>query len=324
MIYLDYIILFVRRQESTMNNIYIYIYKLVQKCRKIISYLGYRGLFNWIDDIQFLKLMYKCNTGNTLHFNNPRRFNEKIQWLKVYGHKDIYTIMADKILVKNYIEKLLGKEYVIDTICVWDKPEDIDFDKLPKQFVLKCNHNNGLGMYICMDKSIINKKEIIKELKVGMEQNFYLLGREKQYKNIDRKVFAEKYMVDESGYELKDYKVFIFNGKAKCIQVDYGRFSNHRRNYYDINWNYLPFSTECPTDKNHEIPKPKCLFQLIEFAEKISNSLDNPPFLRTDFYIINDNIYFGEITFHHGSGYLKFIPDEWDYILGDWINLKNK
>lgn len=297
------------------------IIRTLEDPKKIIPFLASKGCFNFLSDKLYLKLMYTGNTGKILHYNHPERFNEKIQWLKLNDRRDIYTILADKIAVKDYISNLFGEDYIIKTLGVWDKPEDINFDMLPKQFVLKCNHNSGLGMCICKDKTKINTNEVVANLRTGLEQDYYITGREWQYKKINRKVFAEQFMCDDSGHDLKDYKLFIFSGKVKCIQVDIDRFTNHKRNFYDTEWNFIPFTTLYPNDPSIKVEKPECLDTLVTLGETIARNINCPPFLRTDFYVINGKVYFGEVTFHHGSGFEQFYPDEWDYKLGEWLVL---
>lgn len=280
----------------------------------------YLGIYNHMSDERYLKKRIKTRMGYDLDLEHPKRFNEKMQWLKLNEHVEVYTNLVDKYLVKRWIADLLGEECIIPTIGVWDNVDEIDFNNLPEQFVIKCNHNSGEGMLICKDKQKINIKRVKRKLKKALQRNYYLLGREWPYKNVKRKIIAEQYMDDGSG-QLNDYKLFVFEGKVHFIQVDFDRFTNHRRNFYDINWNYVPFTTCYPTDPKHEITKPNCLYDLIKMAERIAEALNNPHFLRVDFYIIKEHIYFGEITFYHGNGNEQFYPDEWDYKLGELIKI---
>lgn len=279
------------------------------------------GLLDRLDDEKYLKKQFYAVTRKKLDLNNAITFNEKIQVLKLIDRKELYTSLVDKYEVRKFVEKNLGKEYLIPLIGVWDDPEQIDFSLLPEQFVLKCNHNSGVGMCICKNKNDIDIKTVRKELRKGLDENYYLSGREWPYKNVKRKVIAEKYMVDESGTELKDYKLFTFDGKVHYIQVDYDRFTDHHRNFYDLEWNYVPFTTLYPTNPNRKIAKPVCLERLIKSAEVLAKAAGTPRFVRVDFYVINDHIYFGEMTFYHGSGYEKFYPEEYGEKLGDLIKL---
>lgn len=251
------------------------------------------------------------------NLKNPKSYVEKIQWLKLYDHNPLYTSLVDKYLVKDYITKVVGKEYTVPTIGIWDKAEDIEFENLPDKFVLKCTHDSG-RVIICTDKSQIDKEWVIKEMKYSLKRDFYAITQEWPYKNVKRKIIAEKYLVDESGTELKDYKFFTFGGKVEFIQVDFGRFTNHRRNYYDINWNLLDIQNNYPNDFSANINKPHLLKDMICIAEKISESFRH---LRVDFYCTESNIYIGELTFFHESGLRGFKPDNINNILGSKIKL---
>ncbi len=288
------------------------------------SYLTIMGFTKILTDEKFLKKAYKLNIGNMLNLKEPKTFNEKLQWLKLYDRKPEYTQMVDKYLVRDFIKEKIGEEYLIPLIGVWDSPDDIDFDALPERFVLKCNHNSGLGMYICKDKSKMDIKEVKNELRRGLAQDYYLTGREWPYKNVQRKIIAEEFLSEYGNEDVMDYKVFVFSGKAEFVQVDYDRFVDHHRNFYNREWEYQPFTTCYPSNPAHQIEKPEKLKELLELAEIISKSLQSPPQVRIDFYIVANKIYFGEVTFYHGSGFEKFYPEEWDYKLGAYIILPEK
>lgn len=272
-------------------------------------------------DELYLKIVYWLSVGKKLNLKEPKTFNEKLQWLKLYNRKPEYTVMVDKVKAKEYVAKLIGEEHIIPTLGVWDSPEEIDFDALPDQFVLKCNHNSGMGMFICRDKSKLDVSKVKRELKKGLKQDYYMTNREWPYKNVPRKIMAEKYMVDESGVELKDYKIFSFNGEPKLIEVDFGRFTHHKRNIYNTNWEQIALEITYPKDDKHLIKRPQSLERMLELSSKLSNKI---PFVRTDFYIINGRIYFGELTFFHGSGTERFTPNEWDERLGELIVLPTR
>lgn len=280
------------------------------------------GRYNKMSDEEYLKKMFCACMGVPLNLDNPQTFNEKLQWLKLYDRKPEYTMMVDKYLVRDYIKEKLGEEYLIPLLGVWDKPEDIDFEKLPNQFVLKCNHNSGLGMYICKDKSKLTKKDIKKirkDLAKGLAQDYYLSGREWPYKNVPRKIICEKYMVDSSTPNLYDYKFFCFNGLAKCYKVDFDRFINHRANYFSKDGDLLKFGEDaCPPDFNKKLPLSKNIKKMEKFASQLSKS---HPFLRVDFYDVNGQIYFGELTFYPASGFGQFIYDGNDELFGSWIEI---
>lgn len=285
----------------------------------VFKFLAGKGWLNWVPDKPYLKLLYRAVVGKPLNLENPQTFSEKLQWLKLYNRRPEYTMMVDKVEVKNYVAQKLGEEYIIPTLGVWKSPDEIDFEALPNQFVLKCNHNSGLGMCICKDKSQLDIAKVKEELRRGLEQDYYLHGREWPYKDVPHRILAEKYMVDESGVELKDYKVFCFDGEPEIIEVDYGRFVHHLRNVYNKDWEFLKMQIEYPSDENHLIPRPQKLEEMLSMARQLAAGI---PHVRVDFYCINGQLYFGELTFFHGSGMEHFRPEAWDERLGKLIKLR--
>lgn len=272
-------------------------------------------------DKWYLSIRYFEHFGKNPNWKKPTTFNEKLQWLKVNYRKDEFTKMVDKYAVREYIAEKIGKEYLIDLVGgPWESVEEIDFDALPNQFVLKCTHDSG-SVFICKDKKDFDIAEVKKKISKALKFNMYWYGREWPYKNVKPRIIAEKYMVDESGTELKDYKVFNFGGEPKFIQVNFGRFSDSKKNYYNTNWEYMPIKNHFPTDKNADIKKPEKLDEILKLSSILSREL---PFLRTDFYSINDKIYFGELTFFPASGFVPFEPECWDRKFGDMINLPDK
>lgn len=275
----------------------------------------------WIPDRLYLQMQYYLRMGKRIDLNNPQTFNEKIQWLKLYNRKPEYTMMVDKLAVKDYVAGIIGSEYIIPTLGVWDNPEDIDFESLPNQFVLKTTHGGGSsGVVICKDKSTFNVKAATLSLKRAMKQNIYKAYREWVYKGITPRIIAEKYLSDLNG-ELNDYKIFTFNGEAKMIELDYNRFKGHQRNLYDSNWHKLEVKMEYPSDPRREFSKPKRLDELLELSKKLSAGILH---VRTDFFIVNDQFYFGELTFYPDSGYGRITPEEFNWQLGKWINLPDR
>lgn len=269
-----------------------------------------------MSDEKYLKFMYKLKLNKKLDLDNPQTFNEKLNWLKIYDRNPSYTNMVDKYEAKKYVSNIIGNEYIIPTINVWDKFEDIDFDKLPNQFVLKCTHDSG-GLVICKNKESFNIKEAKKKIEKCMKRNYFYMWREWPYKDVKPRIIAEKYMVDESGVELKDYKFFCFNGKPEILFVATDRPFSTKFNFYDLDFKKLPFKQHYENfDK--KIQKPKGFNKMIELSKKLS---ENIPYVRVDFYDINGKVYFGELTLYHFSGLEPFEPSEWDAKLGDFIDL---
>ena len=280
----------------------------------------FRKLSRLIPDRIYLQIVYFRHFKKFIDFDNPKTFNEKIQWLKLNYRKEEYTNLVDKYRVKQYITKLIGEEYVIPTLGVWKNVDDIDFKSLPEKFVLKCNNDSG-GIVICKNKKDFDEVKAKSFLKERLKNNGYWYGREWPYKNVKPCIIAEKYMEDSISKDLKDYKFFCFNGSMEFFDIDIDRFIEHRSNYYDRNGNFLPFGkTYCPPDYTKKIEMPKNLDKMIELAETISH---NTVLSRIDFYEIDGQVYFGEITFYPGSGFSPFTDEKWDYKLGDLIDLPN-
>ena len=284
-----------------------------------VNLLAQFGFFDGLDDKSYLEKIYKANLHKPLNLEHPRTFNEKLQWLKLYNRRPEYTIMVDKYKVREYIANQLGEEYLIPLLGVWDDPDEIDFDTLPDQFVLKCNHNSGLGMCICKDKSKLNIEKVKLDLRKGLKQNYYLTGREWPYRDVPRKIICEKYMEDQSMQELRDYKFFCFGGVARCYKVDFDRFVEHHANYYDMDNNILTLGEKiCPPIFEKDLELPETLTEMKRLAEILSKG---NPFLRVDFYDIDGHVYFGELTFFPAGGFGEFLSPEWDDKLGQWIKL---
>lgn len=289
--------------------------------RRIFDAAKRRHLLDLMPDTMYLKLAYRAYVKRRLDLKNPQTINEKIQWLKLYNRKPEYTVMVDKYKVREYIAQTLGKEYLIPLLGVWDDPEDIDFDALPNQFVLKCNHNSGLGMCICKDKSNLDISKVKEELRKGLKQNYYLSGREWPYKDVPKKIIAEKYMEDASG-ELKDYKFYCFNGVMKFVMINSDRNTSKptRADYFDRDFNWIDFTWGY---SHAEVPpqKPEQFEKMVAIAEKLAKGL---PHVRVDLYECGGKIYFGELTFYDGSGFDNIEPIEWDYKIGEMLELPQK
>ena len=293
----------------------------MQKENLSIKLRIYRKICTWgmkvLPDKLYLTMLYQVRTGKKINWKNPKSFNEKLNWLKVYDRRQDYVKMADKYEVREYIKKKLGEEYLIPILGVWNKAEEIDFCSLPKQFVLKCTHDSA-SVVICKDKDLFNKEDAIKKLNKSLKINYFYPSREWPYKKIKPRIIAETYMVDDSHTELKDYKIYNFNGKPELIQVDFGRFTNHERNLYSTEWEYIDEQIEYPKNPNIQIMKPGNLNEMLQCAEKLSEGI---PSVRTDFYSINGKTYFGEITFYQEGGFGKFETESYERKLGDLIKL---
>lgn len=250
-----------------------------------------------------LKRWYYKRTKRKLNLHNPETFNDKIQWSKLYDSTPIKTKLADKYVVRAWVKEKIGEQYLVPLLGVYDRFEDIDFDSLPNQFVIKCNHGSGYNI-IVKDKAQLNLKQTKKKVNRWMRENFAFKGGfELHYISIVPKIIIEKYMEDERG-ELRDYKFLCFNGKPELIWVDSDRHVHHKRNLYDLNWNLLPFKFNV-FDDFPSISKPICLPQLTHLASVLSAGFN---MVRVDFYVINNHIFFGEITFTSGSGLEHITP----------------
>lgn len=288
---------------------------------QIFNALGARNFFNWMPDPLYLKIQYRLAMHKKLDLEHPVTYNDKIQWLKLHDRKPEYTTMVDKYAVRKFIADTIGDEYSIPLVGgPWYRFEDIDFDSLPDQFVLKCNHDSG-GLVICKDKSSLDINAARKKINKSIKRNFYWANREWPYKDVKPCIIAEQYMVDDSGYELRDYKFFCFDGepKAMFIATDRSSHSSTKFDFFDMDFNHLPFTNGHPcADKTPE--KPKGFDEMVRLAKVLSQGIKQ---VRVDFYEINGRVYFGEMTFSHWSGMVPFKPEEWDYKFGEWINLKN-
>lgn len=273
-----------------------------------------------LPDKLYLSLLYQVRTGQKINWKNPKSFNEKLNWLKLYDRRPEYVKMADKYEVREYIKEKLGEEYLIPIYGVWDKVEEIDFSKLPGQFVLKCTHDSA-SVIVCKDKQKFDEVAALQKLKHFLEINYFYPSREWPYKEIKPRIIAEQYMVDESCTELKDYKIYNFNGVPELIQVDFGRFTYHERNLYSTDWEYIDEQIEYPKNPAVQIVKPDNLEEMLECAKKLSMGI---PSVRTDFYSINGKTYFGEITFYQEGGFGKFENESYARKLGDKIQLPIK
>ena len=304
------------------------IINIIKKINRYILNSDYRFLINAslhiydkMDDEEYIKRRYHAVFGKEIDLMNPRTISEKLQWIKLYDRRPLYTLLVDKYLVKQYVAERIGEKYVIPLLGTWSDPQEINFSKLPNQFVLKCNHNSGVGMFICKDKSkITNYGRIRRALKKGLKEDKYLPFREWPYKNVQRRIIAEKYMEDLVTGELRDYKFFTSNGKVKGMYIATDRQNKKEEtkfDFFDADGHHLPFQNGHPNAL--VTPKlPSRFEEMKELAEKLANGI---PEVRVDFYEVNGQVFFGEMTFFHMSGFTPYSPEEWDLKLGSWIDL---
>ena len=291
--------------------------QLLRTPAALIPPLSDRGLLNWLSDKTYIFLKYYGMTGKKLDLNEPKGFNEKIQYLKLYNRNTEYIQYVDKYAVRNYVSDVIGDKYLVPLYCKWDSADEISFEKLPDQFVLKCNHDSG-SIKIIKNKNMASLEEIKEYYATRIKRSPFYYGREWPYKYVKPCVVAEAYLEDNTG-ELKDYKFFCFCGEVRFFKVDFDRFKNHRANYYDKLGNFMPISEMLvPNDANANIILPDEIGEMIQLAEKLSKDM---PFVRVDFYDVNGKIYFGEMTFFPGSGFDPFIPEEWEMRIGDMLKL---
>lgn len=291
--------------------------KVLKKPDVVINYIFTKACSKYMSDEMYLKIKYKLLIGKYLNLENPITYNEKLQWLKLNDRNPLYTKLADKYEVRQYIKEKIGEEHLIPLLGVYDTFDEIDFDSLPNEFVLKTTHDSG-GVVICRDKNKFNVDEAKKKLNKSLNRNYYNSGREWQYKDIKPRIICEKYMVDESNVELKDYKFFCFHGEVKALYIATERAIKPKFDFFDINFNHMPFR-QGYDNSSKIICKPKAFDEMIELSRKLSEDF---PHIRIDLYDINGKIYFGEFTFHHMSGLSKFEPEEFDKLFGSWIDLR--
>ena len=287
--------------------------------KKIVEKV-YNRLLLVLPDELYLKVKFRQLMGKKLNLKNPQTFSEKLQWLKLYDRRPEYTTMVDKYAVKGYVAKIIGDEYIIPTLGVWDRPEDIDWDSLPNQFVLKCTHDSG-GLVICRDKSKLDKKAATTKLRKTLKQNYYRKWREWPYKDVPRRIIAEQYIEPAPDLkDLPDYKFFCFDGEVKALFVATDRQKEGEEvkfDFFDADFNRLPFK------QGHEHAavtprKPKNFEVMKKAAAQLSKGL---PHARVDLYEVGDKVLFGEITLFHFSGLVPFRPEEWDKVFGDMLTL---
>lgn len=282
---------------------------------RFITFLGNRGFLKFIPDKIYLKLFYRAYHSKKLNLDYPKTFNEKIQWLKLYDRNENYTVLTDKVQAKEYFYMKTGIKG-FENLGIYEKFDEIDFQQLPDKFVIKCSHDSG-STIIC-DKNNMNIGKIKKTIEKKLKKNYYWPTREYNYKNIKPRIIIEEFKCDESKTGLIDYKFYTFNGTVKLIQVDLDRFGQHKRQFYDRNWTFLNLTCDYPNSPETVVVRPACYDEMITSSEIVASGIKH---LRVDFYVVDDRPFFGEMTFHHSGGDGIFTPQEYDGILGDWLNL---
>lgn len=297
--------------------------------KKAFLHLANRHFFDFMDDKRFLEIYWECVYNRKLNLKNPKSFNEKLQWLKLYDRKPEYSIMVDKYEVKKYVSEIIGEEHIIPTLGVWEKFEDLEFTKLPDQFVLKCTHDSG-GLVICRDKAKFSINEEKKKIRKCLKHNYYLRGREWPYKDVKPRIIAEQYMeeygenkiksIENSKQSLIDYKFYCFNGVPRFLYVSEG-LENHataKISFLSLDWSFMEFSRADFKSFEKLPPKPQNYSLMIEIAKNLSKHI---PFIRVDLYEINGCVYFSELTFSPCSGMMPFKPEKYDYIIGSMLKI---
>ena len=298
------------------------IQKMINSDQRFIS-LSDRGFYWWLSDEEFLVRKYRCFFHKDPNLENPVTFNEKILWQKLYDHNPLYTKLADKVSSREYTIAKIGEDHLIPMIGVWDDVQEIDFDSLPDRFLLKCSHDSG-SVVFCLDKRHFSIAKAKRHLTHCMNQNYYLLSREWQYKNIPHRVIAEPFLADSSQHKFLDYKFMCFNAIPKlCVVVSDVSFTGGKtkETYYDMDFNFLPIRACDMEYAPEDITRPKTFNEMKEIASKLSEGL---PQVRIDLYDIDGKIYLGEYTFTHDGGNSTFTPPEWDYRMGEWWTLPEK
>lgn len=294
-----------RKMNTAIKNPEMFLIKPLTKFSKFFS------------DEFYVKTNFRLRMGKKLDLINPQTFNEKLNWLKLYYRKPALTKMVDKYEAKRYVANLIGGEHVIPTFGVWNTFEEIDFDELPNQFVLKTTHDQG-GVVICKDKNLFDFKFARKILNKHLKIKHFYISREWPYKNVKPRIIAEKYMVDGSMKELPDFKFFCFDGVPKALYVATDRQGNKVKfDYFDMEFNHLNFRQQYEQSEK-EVERPKSFDKMVELTKILSKGL---PHVRVDFYEIDEQVFFGELTFFHHGGHTPFYPEKWDYKLGSWVSL---
>ena len=294
--------------------IFYYLINPRQLAGKILQYC------HFLSDEKYVKLQYYLIMGKKINLTSPITLSEKLNWLKLYYHNPKLHLYVDKYEVGRYVERAIGKDYVIPCIGLWDDVEDIDFESLPNQFVLKCTHDSG-SVIICRDKSTLDIDLCKRNLKRGQLCDYYLGKREWAYKGVKARIIAEPLISSLGNPDSVEYKITVYNGKVKfitvCTGIAHDSLEVRTNDHFTPEWERLPFYAYYKPS-GRDIMKPPFMDKMVQLTEKLAEDL---PQVRVDWFVHEGKIYFGEVTFYTWAGYLKFIPEEWDERLGAWLEL---
>ena len=287
-----------------------------------LSYIIASGIFNGVSDRKYIEAYFKAKLKYKPDLDNPKTLCEKLNWLKLYNRRPEYTSMVDKYKVKQYVASKIGKEHVVPLLGVWNKYEEIDFSKLPDQFVLKCTHDGG--PVVCSNKASFDIEKYRKVFHKKLKTGYYYQSREWPYKNVERRIIAEEYIPTLGHRDSTEYKITVCNGKVKmitvCTGIAHASLEERNNDHFDCDWNVIPmYAYYKPSGK--KISRPDNLDEIIEISEKLAGDV---PYIRVDLYDVDGHIYFGELTFFTWGGWIEFNPPEYDLIMGDWVALPSK
>lgn len=282
---------------------------------RVFAHFARKYEFRCLSDERYLKWLYRGSTGRKLDLKNPVRYTEYLQWMKLHDHNPIYTTMVDKAAAKEWAEKILGREHIIPTLGVWDRFDQIDFDILPEAFVLKCTHDSKSAV-ICRNRQEFDLAAAEKKLTKALAREFFYEGRQWPYKNVRPRIIAEQYMENRETGDLRDYKFFTFGGEPRVMYIATGRGTGETYgDFFDMEFNHLDLAID------HRMapvcPEKPALFE--EMKQAAARLAKDTPQVRVDFYEVNGQFYFGEMTFFHCSGFVSFHPDSWDETFGSWV-----
>jgi hypothetical protein len=281
---------------------------------------------HWIPARLYLELVYLWKFRKPAHLKAPATLNEKILWKKLYGYAPLHTTITDKYAVREWVAARIGEDHLIPLIAAFDKVKELSLERLPPSFIVKVSHGSGQN-FIVYDKLFVDERQLKRLLRGWMKENHWYLSKEPQYKGIKPRLIVEKLLTDDHGHIPMDFKFHCFHGQVEMIQVDMDRFGDHRRNFYDVDWNLLPFTWSAWDRKGPKWPngpvleRPAALGEMLILARTLATEFD---YVRVDLFNCRDKVYFGELTLHHGGGWERFDPPSYDLFFGGKLDLKRK